>query len=150
LAARFLVEYGLTQADDFSARSPHSMIMSVFGRLGAAGLACWLAIAFAMAALALRVLREGSADQRGFVSLGWVIWISACFGVVLEGPMGAVVFWTALGLANGAASEADRNEHAIEVATKPSALLPPAAEPATVRPRPVSAPLSATILPPRS
>jgi len=30
----------------------------------------------------------------------WVILVSACFGVVLEGPMGAVVFWSLLGLAN--------------------------------------------------
>jgi hypothetical protein len=30
-----------------------------------------------------------------------VILTSACFGVVLEGPMGAVVFWSVLGLANG-------------------------------------------------
>jgi hypothetical protein len=30
----------------------------------------------------------------------WVLLICAAFGVVLEGPMGAVVFWTILGLAN--------------------------------------------------
>lgn len=149
LAARFLADYGLLQADDFSARSPHSMIMSVFGRLGAAGLACWLAIAVAMAAMTRRVLRQGTDDGRGFASVSWVIWISACFGVVLEGPMGAVVFWTALGLANGTPGDANRGDLAIEIATKPSALLPPAAEPATVRPRPVSAPFSVTIPPPR-
>lgn len=149
LAARFLVDYGLLQADDFSARSPHSMIMSVFGRLGLAGLACWLAIAVAMLALTRRVLRAGTADQRGFASVAWVIWISACFGVVLEGPMGAVVFWTVLGLANGASTKEDGDEPAVEVATKPSALLPPASEPATFRPRSVSAPFSVTIPPPR-
>src|SRR5581483_3236935 len=30
----------------------------------------------------------------------WVIFACACFGVVLEGPMGAVVFWVLLGLAS--------------------------------------------------
>jgi hypothetical protein len=30
----------------------------------------------------------------------WAIFGSACFGVVLEGPMGAIVFWTLLGVAN--------------------------------------------------
>jgi hypothetical protein len=30
----------------------------------------------------------------------WTLLVSACFGVVLEGPMGAVVFWTVLGMAN--------------------------------------------------
>ena len=29
----------------------------------------------------------------------WAIFTSACFGVVLEGPMGAVVFWILLGAA---------------------------------------------------
>lgn len=149
LAARFLSDYGMLQADDFSARSPHSMIMSVFGRLGAAGLACWLAIAVAMAAMTRRVLRQGSADGRGFASVSWVIWISACFGVVLEGPMGAVVFWTALGLANAAPGDTDAAQADAESGGKSSALLPPATEPATVRPQPVSARFSITLPPPR-
>lgn len=149
LAARFLADYGLLQADDFSARSPHSMIMSVFGRLGFAGLVGWLAIAGAMVALMSRALRTGSADRRGFASVAWVIWISACFGVVLEGPMGAVVFWTALGLANAAPDDTDPAQNEAEFGAKPSVLLPPAAEPATFRPRPVSAPFPLTTPPPR-
>ena len=149
LAARFLADYGLLQADDFSARSPHSMIMSVFGRLGFAGLVGWLAIAGAMVALMRRALRTGSADRRGFASVAWVIWISACFGVVLEGPMGAVVFWTALGLANAAPDDTDPAQNEAEFGAKPSVLLPPAAEPATFRPRPVSAPFPLTTPPPR-
>ena len=28
----------------------------------------------------------------------WAILTSSCFGVVLEGPMGAVLFWTAVGI----------------------------------------------------
>ena len=39
-----------------------------------------------------------------------MIFISACFGVILEGPMGAAVFWTLLGLANSAGDHS--NEHA--------------------------------------
>jgi hypothetical protein len=30
-----------------------------------------------------------------------VLLVSACLGVFLEGPMGATIFWTILGLANG-------------------------------------------------
>jgi hypothetical protein len=100
LAARFLANYGLLGADDFSARSPHSILLSVFGRMGAAGLVGWLAIAAGIAGMTRRIFRRGTPDGRGFASIVWVIWISACFGVVLEGPMGAVVFWTVLGLAN--------------------------------------------------
>jgi hypothetical protein len=29
------------------------------------------------------------------------MFVCACFGVVLEGPMGAVIFWTLLGMASG-------------------------------------------------
>jgi hypothetical protein len=53
-----------------------------------------------MAMLVWRLLKSGDPDGMGFASIAAVIWLSSCFGVVLEGPMGAVVFWTALGLAN--------------------------------------------------
>ena len=38
-------------------------------------------------------------------NVGACIRLSACFGVVLEGPMGAVVFWTILGLAHSQTAE---------------------------------------------
>jgi hypothetical protein len=41
----------------------------------------------------------------GWWSVAWVMLTSGCFGVVLEGPMGAVVFWTALGMANVTSAE---------------------------------------------
>jgi hypothetical protein len=37
----------------------------------------------------------------------WTILVSACFGVVLEGPMGAVVFWSLLGILNAPTPESD-------------------------------------------
>ncbi|MEO6875266.1 MAG: O-antigen ligase family protein [Opitutaceae bacterium] len=100
LAAHFLVEYELLAAEDFTTRSPHSMIVSVFGRMGAVGLAVWLAIAVSMAHLTYRAFRSGNLDAMGLVCIAWVLWFSACVGVVLEGPMGAVVFWVVLGVAN--------------------------------------------------
>jgi hypothetical protein len=106
LAARFLADYGLVADDDFSARSPHSMLMSVLGRMGLLGLLLWLAVTAGMVALTRRIFRQGAWDNLGLVSVAWVLWISGCFGIVLEGPMGAVVFWTVLGLANaGSAAE---------------------------------------------
>jgi len=100
LSARFLADYDWLMVGDFAARSPHSMLLTMFGRMGALGLALWLAIAAAMAARTWRVVRARDYGRLGLWSVVWVTWISACFGVVLEGPMGAVVFWVALGLAS--------------------------------------------------
>lgn len=150
LAARFLANYGLLGAGDFSARSPHSMPISVFGRMGAAGLIGWIAIAAGIAGMTRRIFRRGTPDSRGFASIVWVIWISACFGVVLEGPMGAVVFWTALGLANGTPPETNDAETAREIAAQSSAVLPPKPEPATFRVLPVFGTISSKTPPPRS
>jgi hypothetical protein len=100
LASRFLVEYELLAAADFTTRSPHSMLFSVFGRMGALGLAAWLAVAVGMGYLTCRCFHVGDFDAIGLVCIAWVVWFSACVGVVLEGPMGAIVFWTVLGMAN--------------------------------------------------
>ena len=110
LAARFLVEYELLAAEDFTTRSPHSMIVSVFGRMGGLGLAGWLAVAVSMGGLTRRCFKLGNLDAIGLVCIAWVLWFSACVGVVLEGPMGAVVFWTVLGLANRSLAELKADE----------------------------------------
>lgn len=100
LSARFLADYDLLTDETFAARSPHSMIVTVFGRMGFLGLAAWIAVSASMVLLVWRHLKGDDLDGMGFACVALVIWTSACFGVVLEGPMGAVVFWTALGLAN--------------------------------------------------
>jgi hypothetical protein len=105
LTSRFLRTYELDLGDEFSTRSPHSIVMTVFGRMGVAGLAAFLSIVAFMAFGTLRLARRARTDDAALVPLGWwsVGWItltSACFGVVLEGPMGAVLFWTSLGLAS--------------------------------------------------
>jgi hypothetical protein len=103
LAARFLADYDLLADETFSARSPHSMAVTTFGRMGFVGLAAWLAVSACMARLVWRLFRRGTPDDLGLASVTCVIWISACVGVVLESPMGAVIFWTTLGLANSRA-----------------------------------------------
>jgi hypothetical protein len=128
LAKGFMQTYDPTMGDDFAARSPHSIVMSAFGRMGSIGLAAFLAFVGALVFKTWRTLRDRSTDLAavGLWCAAWVILMSACFGVVLEGPMGAVVFWSLLGLANGmgtmakgpdfsnpqpqAAAEADRTE----------------------------------------
>jgi hypothetical protein len=100
LSARFLVDFDLLSDETFAARSPHSMIVTVIGRMGFLGLAAWIAVSASIAVMVWRLLKAGDPDGMGLASVVAVIWLSACFGVVLEGPMGAVIFWTVLGLAN--------------------------------------------------
>jgi O-antigen ligase len=106
LSTQFLADYDLLGDESFAARSPHSMIVTVFGRMGALGLALWLLVSAALARMIWRLVRKGDADGRGLACVVCVVWVSACFGVVLEGPMGAVIFWVAVGLANAKVLEA--------------------------------------------
>lgn len=101
LAASFLREYNPDMAEDFTARSPHSIVVSAFGRMGAVGLASLLALVAVIGVRTWRIVRDPAvnATALGLWAAVWVIFVSACFGVVLEGPMGAVVFWSLLGLA---------------------------------------------------
>jgi hypothetical protein len=101
LAASFLREYNPDMAEDFTARSPHSIVVSAFGRMGAVGLASLLAMFLVIGVRTWRVIRDPDLDPMplGLWAALWAILVSACFGVVLEGPMGAVVFWSLLGIA---------------------------------------------------
>lgn len=108
LAANFVQQYDPNMGEDFSARSPHSIVIGTIGRMGAVGLAVLLAIVAAMAARTWRALRDPATDLLtcGLWCAAWVVFTSACFGVVLEGPMGAVVFWSLLGMANSVTAAA--------------------------------------------
>lgn len=106
LARNFVRNYDPLMWNDFTARSPHSVIVTTFGRMGALGLAALLAF---FGALALRTARLANAtrqspapatfDHLNTTAVAWVVLVSACFGVVLEGPMGAIPVWIMLGLA---------------------------------------------------
>lgn len=90
----------------FTARSPHNVLLSIFARSGLVGLGGFLAVLLAFARATWRAARQGLSDVLGWWLFGWGVLVSACFGVVLEGPMGAVVFWSVLGLGSAAAAEA--------------------------------------------
>jgi O-antigen ligase len=121
LAHGFLQEYYPDATEEFTARSPHNVVLTIFGRMGCVGIVVWLALCAALLRRTWSELRHGSDPQAwGLWCSAWAILCSACFGVVLEGPMGAVPFWLALGLANARLSP---NE-----APRP-APVPPAAEP---------------------
>ncbi len=100
IAARFAREYYADANEEFSARSPHNVWVTVFARMGAVGLLCFLVMTCAAVRRALRAVREGPSQETAFWCIACVMLTSACFGVVLEGPMGAVLFWVALGAAS--------------------------------------------------
>jgi O-antigen ligase len=99
LAQPFVRVYYPEGGDDFSTRSPHNIIVTIFARTGVTGLLPFLAILAVIAQRTRRALRTGTMPTAGLWCSIWVIMSSACLGVVLEGPMGAVVFWITLGLA---------------------------------------------------
>ena len=106
LSTRFLADYNWLESEaDFTTRSPHSFILTNFGRLGAIGLTLLLAVAAAAVTSAKRSFQQKDLEAMGWWSVAGVLGVSACFGVVLESPMGAVIFWICLGIAHATAEE---------------------------------------------
>lgn len=107
LAQGFFLEYYPTTDPDFNPRSPHNVFMTTLGRMGLLGMLALACIYWTQTRLTLRAARlaRGKATQDETMTLQaaiWVVMVCACFGVVLEGPMGAIPFWTMLGLAHHA------------------------------------------------
>jgi hypothetical protein len=105
LTDHFILKYFNLISDDFSVRSPHSILMSVFGRTGILGIILFSFVILGMVKstwLSVEISRttHGTSKSLPYWCMVWAIFGSACFGVVLEGPMGAIVFWTLLGVAN--------------------------------------------------
>lgn len=107
LASRFLQEFEPLGDDSFAARSPHSIVLSVLGRMGVTGTLVWIVVSGYLWRLVWRLFRHGDPDARGLACIIAATWMSACFGVVLEGPMGAVLFWTSAGLGSGLVRRGD-------------------------------------------
>ncbi|MBX3736823.1 MAG: O-antigen ligase family protein [Candidatus Didemnitutus sp.] len=113
LAKGFVSEYMPDTASEFVTRSPHNVFVTVLGRMGLLGVAAWTAFYAAHATATVRVWRAaGRTSERTptLFAMTWVVMVSACFGVVLEGPMGAVPFWILLGLAYAARTAAAAEE----------------------------------------
>lgn len=106
LARGFIQEYYPVADEEFTTRSPHNVLVTIFGRTGFVGLAlfgCWmLVLAQATAREARRWRADGTRGETATLyAASWVVLVSACFGVVLEGPMGAIPFWIIVGWAHG-------------------------------------------------
>jgi hypothetical protein len=110
-----LIDYvGYNQANpNTPLRSPHNVLMTVFSRTGIVGLVLWLSFL----AIWLRSVWVGlrAGRRRGDqVRVDWLLWmvtyavvifVAALFGVVLEGPYGAIPFYLIVGMALGLAEE---------------------------------------------
>lgn len=118
LAARFLSTYDAVSADDFTARSPHSFIVTVYGRMGILGAVAVLGWILGMAAQTWVARTVADPDALGAWLASWAILASGCFGVVLESPMGAIVFWVVAGLAH-TLTRSDRSEAYLEPPGRP-------------------------------
>ncbi len=114
LARQFVREYYPEQGEEFDTRSPHNVVLTVFARMGLLGLIPFLMIG---GLVAWRIIQSARGDSPalGMWCVTWIILVSACFGVVLEGPMGAVVFWIALGVANSRSEFDGDNEESIPI-----------------------------------
>ncbi len=105
LAKRFLINYEVSlNVFEFDTRSPHSIWLTVLGRMGLLGIICFTLIGFLIVRDAVRAARRVARGEAEPATLAhWcaviVLLGSASFGVVLEGPMGGILFWSVLGLA---------------------------------------------------
>ena len=106
LARNFLEQYYADAPDDFNARSPHSILVTIFARMGFVGFLTFLGIVTILLIQTWHY-RKGNIQVFAAMCSSWALLASACFGVVLEGPMGAVPFWILLGLAQGTALAAE-------------------------------------------
>ncbi|MDP0501261.1 MAG: O-antigen ligase family protein [Verrucomicrobiota bacterium JB022] len=112
LSSAFVEAYYHSELDNFTARSPHSVILTIYGRMGLLGLAAFGVICWGMLRGTWRSVRLSRAQGSLHPTLRywcwcWMLLSGAAFGVVLEGPMGAVLFWSILAFATEGTREAE-------------------------------------------
>ena len=99
LAGGFVREYSPEIAEEFSTRSPHNLFVTALGRMGLTGLLLWAGIFTLIVTRTWTALRGDDEIDATLWSAATMILISSTFGVVLEGPMGALPFWVIVGVA---------------------------------------------------
>jgi O-Antigen ligase len=137
LTAGFLRTYYSNQNPDLTARSPHSILLTALGRMGVIGLASFLVILFLIIRMAFQGARSVARGQQPQENLAhWCALINllgaALFGVVLEGPMGGILFWSVLGLAASQLSGVKEQDKDLPEPTPQRTLEPALAETALV------------------
>jgi hypothetical protein len=91
ISAQFSREYFAGMANDFTVRSPNSIFVTVFARMGLVGLSLFLGIVALMFHYTRNALISSEPHELGAWAGAWAILASASFGAVLEEPMGAIV-----------------------------------------------------------
>lgn len=104
LSTSFVRTYYSNQQATWDTRSPHSIWVTILGRMGIIGALCFTLIIWLVLKNAIRDARavaRSKADPNLLFNWCAVVTLlcSAMFGVVLEGPMGGILFWSFLGLA---------------------------------------------------
>ncbi|MEM0964184.1 MAG: O-antigen ligase family protein [Bacteroidota bacterium] len=103
-------------------RSPHNVHLTFLARAGVPGLILWLLLQATWVWTVLRAWRDARRQRLdgwvGFYALCSVYWagalVNASFDVYLEGPMGAVWFWTVFGLALAGAQIQRTHPHLLD------------------------------------
>lgn len=105
LAKKFLINYREVNAYAFDTRSPHSILLTIYGRMGIVGILSFFLVVFYIVTSALRCAAAIRSHKTPVIDIAlWcgavAILVTSCFGVMLEGPMAAIVFWSLLGMAS--------------------------------------------------
>ncbi len=98
------------EREQWPVRSPHNFNITIFSRMGLAGLACWmLVLATGFMGIYKRIWsgRSGattlSPHRREELAFWFMMltttWVNASLGVLMEGPVLGIWFWFALGFA---------------------------------------------------
>jgi membrane protein implicated in regulation of membrane protease activity len=132
LAKRFLRRYTAAMNPyEFDARSPHSILLTIYGRMGLIGILTLGFVIFQILRSSLRCATAVRTDETLSLDVGWwcgvvAILVTSCFGVMLEGPMAAIVFWSLLGMTSYREWERSlpKEESRQETSSKPRVLQP--------------------------
>jgi hypothetical protein len=105
LAKRFLINYNALNPYEFDTRSPHSILLTIYGRMGIVGILTFFVVVFYIMRSGFRCAaairrRKTPPDDIALWCGALAILVTSCFGVMLEGPMAAIVFWSLLGMAS--------------------------------------------------
>ena len=133
----FLASFEDKDVNEGNLRSAHNFFVTFYGRMGIVGILVFLTIT---AQIVVGGVRAALAVRAGWLPLAslsywcslWAILVAATVGVVLEGPVGAIVFWTFFGIAVETYTAAS-DKHRAAVHLRPSEFQVPHPLPTPVR-----------------
>ncbi len=83
-------------------KHPHNFTVNVFGRMGIIGLFFWIMVNLSYFVRLIKAIRISNGTLRDLLLFFMAVWfamlINSSFDVYLEGPMGAIPFWSFMGV----------------------------------------------------